>query len=184
MSWSTLKQPPSLNGEWHYFAYSFTLDPAFREAFSRLSHLPVPQFTSPEAAELKQADLVYRAFRAPWNGRIAGFEPGTASVYGQLYSLSDSDKAWVQAAERSISAVPRSVEVTVAGKKKSAIAFIPTVTLGDDVNSVSEAFVAHLLTGLAGSLAPAAYVDQLFAEAAVLESVQRFERQQRKGVSP
>jgi hypothetical protein len=167
---------PAVGTKWLYFAYSFTLDPAFRSAFSRSAGLETPRFTGGTLAELKQHDLVYRAFRDSWNGRVAGFERGTESVYGEVYALDEDSQRWVLAAEKSIDAVPHEVPVMVAGIRKMAWAFVPRTAASDEGTLVSEAFVAHVLEGLATTAAPSPYIDKLFAEAAILETVQRTER--------
>ncbi len=167
---------PVVGAKWLYFAYSFTLDPAFRQAFSRSSGFDTPRFSGGTLAELKQHDLVYRAYRDSWNGRVAGFESGSESVYGEVYALDEAAQRWVLAAEKSIDAVPREVSVMVAGLRKMAWAFVPRAAPSDEGTLVSEPFVAHVLEGLASTAAPAPYIDKLFAEAAILETVQRTER--------
>jgi hypothetical protein len=176
MTWHRPNGRSSDHGPARYFAYSFTLDPAFRTAFSIQHALKAPELNQGVAAELHGHALTYRAYQAHWNGRIAGFEAAAESVFGCLFELNADDQRWVLAAEQSVGAVAQEVIVTASGRQQTATAFVPKVGPNDSQQLVSESFVAHVLEGLLAINAPSPYLDKLFAEAAVLESVQRFER--------
>ena len=165
---------PAVGGR--YFAYSLSLDPAFRQAAK-------VDLKAGQPAELPAHELVFRASSSSWKGRIAGFERGSGSVQGLLFEVPADAWPQVEAMERGLGAQPVKVMVMSAGKSVEATAFVPAAAPNDFQQPVSESFMARLLTAVNAAQVPEPYRTQLQAEALILEKVQRFGREHAIGAT-
>lgn len=160
-----------------YFAYSTILDSGETESWMQKNGYASFRFPKGKVAEAAGWDIVYNFHSPRWGGRVAGLaRTAGASVFGLLYEIPAADWPIVQHAEggRGGKYTELTLELKVAGKAATAIAFTPRAELTSQQGLVSQQYVNTLARGAEVAGLPAEYVNKLKAEAMILERVQGF----------
>ena len=161
-----------------YFAYGACLDTTALQAWNQGAARRALALPKGTVGEAQGVELVFDSVSERWEGRVAGLQKRKgASVLGKVLEIPDADWPLIREWEGACDGrVETPVTVKVGTRKVEATAFAAAPGQAAGPGPVSEPYILSWVRGAEVSGLPKAYLEEVKAEAQILQRVQAFGR--------